>query len=113
LFVKKISQLSNINNKPNLTILLTCWDIPKLSEGVKPSQELNSRLPMLYNYLKNTWDEDSLTILGLSSTSKNLTDEPDEEYIDKTPIKFGYIINSEGIKEDDITLSIDRFIGKK
>lgn len=112
LYMKGIPSLNKIN-KPNLTIVLSCWDIQNLPDNTLPFQVLKQRLPLLYNFLKNTWREKSLSIIGLSSTGKTLTDEADEEYIDKTPIKFGYIINPNGIKEEDLTLSIQTFIGRE
>ena len=63
---------------------------------------------LIYKYK----DHSTLNIpKGLSWTGIN--DEADEEYIDKTPIKFGYIINPNGLKEEDLTLSIQTFIGRK
>ena len=111
LYIKGASPLNKIS-KPNLTILLSCWDVLSLEKGKIPSDLLCDRLPMLFNFSKNNWDEKSLSILGVSSTEKSLTDEPDEEYIDRTPIDFGYLINANGGKENDLTLSIGTFIGK-
>lgn len=99
--------------RPNLTIVLSCWDVLNLPDNTKPSDILRERLPLLYDFVKNTWADDSLSIIGLSSTEKTLTDDADEEYIDKTPIKFGYIISKEGIKQQDLTLSIHTFIGSE
>lgn len=112
LYIKGIPSLIKIN-KPNLTIVLSCWDILKLPEGTIPIDVLKVRMPLLYHFVKNTWSENALSIIGLSSTEKTLTDEADEEYIDKSPINFGYIINSKGEKQKDLTLSIRTFIGKE
>ena len=110
LYSKGIATLNKIVN-PNITIVLSCWDVLNLLDGTIPSNILEERLPLLYHFLKNTWEADSISIIGLSSTEKTLTDEADEEYIDKTPIKFGYIINSKGEEQRDLTLSINTFIG--
>jgi hypothetical protein len=112
LYGKGISTFKKINT-PNLTIILSCWDVLKLPEGAIPSEVLETRLPLVYHFIKNIWAEKSLAIIGLSSTGKTLTDEPDDEYIDKTPINFGYIINSKGEKQEDLTLSINTFIGNQ
>ena len=112
LYMKGIPALNKIN-KPNITIVLSCWDIHKFEDNTLPYDVLKERLPLLYNFLKNTWTENSLSIIGLSSTGKTLTDEADEEYINKTPIDFGYIINPNGVKEIDLTLSIQTFIGRE
>jgi hypothetical protein len=97
--------------RPNLTVILSCWDILNLPDNTRPSDILQERLPMFFDFLKNTWTDNSLSIIGLSSTEKTLTDDVDEEYIDRTPIKFGYIINTNGAKQQDLTLSIRTFIG--
>lgn len=112
LYMKGIPSLNKIN-KPNITVVLSCWDIQKFPDDTLPFDILKERLPLLYDFVKNTWAEKSLSIIGLSSTEKTLTDEADEEYIDKTPIKFGYIINPKGVKENDLTLSIQTFIGRE
>lgn len=112
LYMKGIPSLNKIN-KPNLTIVLSCWDLQNFQDYTLPFDVLRERLPLLYDFVKNTWTEKSLSIIGLSSTGKTLTDEADEEYIDKTPIKFGYVINPNGIKEEDLTLSIQTFIGRE
>lgn len=112
LYLKGVPSLNKIK-QPNLTIFLSCWDVLKLKEGTVPSNLLKERLPLLYDFAKNNWKETSLSIIGLSSTGKTLSDEPDEEYIDRTPINFGYYINTKGKKEKDLTLSIGTFIGKE
>lgn len=111
LYIKGISTFSKID-APNLTIILSCWDLLKLPDHTSPDKVLRERMPLLYQYVKNIWSENSLSIIGLSSTEKTLTDEPDEEYIDKLPINFGYIINPKGEKQRDLTLSIPTFIGQ-
>jgi Double-GTPase 1 len=115
LYAKGISSLNKIE-KPNLTVVLSCWDILidelKLSNDKVPAILLQEKVPMLYNFISNNWKEESLSIIGLSSTEKTLTDEADDDYIDLTPIKFGYFIDSDGRKERDLTLSIEKFIGR-
>lgn len=110
LYIKGVPSLNKVN-KPNLAIVLSCWDVLKLPDKTIPSKILKERLPLLYNFVKNTWSDNSLEIIGLSSTERSLTDEPDEEYIEKTPIRFGYFINSKGEKMKDLTLSIRALIG--
>jgi len=112
LYIKGVSLFNKVI-KPNLTIVISCWDNLDLAEGIIPSELLKEKLPLLYYFVENSWDVNSLSILGLSSTEKSLTDEPDEEYIDRTPIDFGYIIDSKGVKEKDLTLSIGTFIGRE
>ncbi|MBN8568070.1 MAG: hypothetical protein J0M18_00445 [Ignavibacteria bacterium] len=112
LYTKGTTTLNKVVT-PNLTVVLSCWDVLNLPDNTKPSDILKERLPLLYDFLKNIWTENSLSIIGLSSTEKTLTDAADEEYIDRTPIKFGYIISKDGAKQHDLTLSIQTFIGSE
>jgi len=96
--------------QPNLTVVLSCWDELNLPEDQVPSTLLQERLPMLFDFLNNNWQNESLSIIGLSSTEKTLTDEPDDEFIEKEPINFGYYINKNGDSQRDLTLSIKDFI---
>lgn len=112
LYIKGIPSFNKIN-KPNLTVVLSCWDLLKLPDNTLPNDILKERMPLLYHFVKNTWAEKHLSVIGLSSTEKSLTDEADEEYIDKTPINFGYIINAKGERQNDLTLSIQTFIGSE
>jgi hypothetical protein len=115
LYIKGVSTLNKIN-QPNLTVVLSCWDILKeelkISDSEIPASILKQKLPMLYNFLGNCWEEKYISIIGLSSTEKTLNDEPDDDYIDRTPIDFGYFIDTEGKKIQDLTLAIETFIGK-
>jgi len=110
IYIKGLSTFNKIHT-PNITVLLSCWDELKQAKGTVPSNLLKERLPMLFNFLENNWQKDSLSILGLSSTEKSLNDDPDDEYIDKTPIKFGYLVNKSGERTNDLTLSIGEFLG--
>ncbi len=112
IYIKGIDTFHKIN-KPNLTIMLSCWDLLKLKKNSIPAEILKERLPLLYDFVNNNWNDKDLSVLGLSSTEKSLSDDPDDDFIDRTPIDFGYIVNTKGIKEKDLTLSIETFIGKK
>jgi len=111
LHAKRISILNKIF-KPNLTVVLSCWDELNFPDNPLPSAVLQERLPFFYSFIKNNWMENSLSIIGLSSTEKTLTDESDEDYLELTPINFGYFIDCKGNKQKDLTLSIKTFIGK-
>lgn len=111
IYIKGLSVQNKIE-KPNLTIVISCWDLLGLEGNTLPSKVLEERLTLLYDFVTNNWKLNSLRILGLSSTEKTLTDDPDDDFIDQTPVKFGYIINSKGELEKDLTLSINTFIGK-
>lgn len=112
LYIKDIATLNKISS-PNLTIVLSCWDVLNQKETTLPSTLLNERLPLLYDFVRNNWNEKAISILGLSSTEKTLSDKADDDYIDRTPIDFGYLINENGEKEKDLTLTIGTFLGRK
>lgn len=109
-YIKGLSTFSPIG-QPNLTVALSCWDELDLSKNQLPATLLQERLPMLFDFLNNNWHKESLSIIGLSSTEKSLTDEPDDDFIDREPINFGYYINNIGDSHKDLTLLIKDFIG--
>lgn len=112
LYVKKVSSYNKIMS-PRLLVVLSCWDTLKVDEGIEPKDVLKKSLPMLYHFLVNNWSSKRFHIAGLSSTQKTLSNtEPDEDFIDMSPINFGYYINEYGEKNNDLTLLIDILIGK-
>lgn len=112
LYVKKISTLEKTFN-PKLTVVLSCWDnIDGVQEGTIPSELLKERLPLVKQYIDSVWEKEALSIIGLSSTERTLSAKStDEEYIEKGPENFGYIINTDGKRENDLTQSIASIIG--
>lgn len=112
LYTKKVGTNQN-DSFPNLTIVLSCWDlIEHRAEKKLPKEILKEKLPAVYSFIESTWKAGSFNIIGLSSTGKTLSEtEKDLEYVRKGPENFGYIITSEGKKQQDLTLSIATFIG--
>lgn len=109
-YIKGLSTFSPIV-RPNLTVVLSCWDELDLPEDQVPSTILQERLPMLFDFLNNNWQNQSLSIIGLSSTEKSLTDDPDDDFMDKEPINFGYFVDKGGSRNKDLTSLIWDFIG--
>ena len=109
-YIKGLSTFSPVS-QPNLTVVLSCWDELDLPEDQVPSTLLQERLPMLFDFLNNNWQNESLSIIGLSSTEKSLTDDPDEDFMDKEPINFGYFVDKGGSRNKDLTSLIWDFIG--
>ena len=101
LYTKKVALSSP--NKPQLTVLLSCWD--KLNtEGAKPLEVLHQKMPLFSNFVKSNWHEEDFQIVGLSSLGKDLDkDKPDKEYENLGPERFGYLILPNGERETDIT----------
>lgn len=112
LYAKKTASLQRTNS-PKLTVVLSCWDLLEAYAGDRlPSELLQEKLPSFYSYLTQTWIDEYLDVIGLSSTEKSLSNkEADKDFVKKGPEKFGYIITPEGRKESDLTLSIASFIG--
>jgi hypothetical protein len=103
LSIKNISIQSK--NKPKLTVILTCWDKLNQRGETKPANLFKKKLPLLFSFIQSNW-ENNFNIIGLSSTGKDLHKEPekaDKEYENKNPIDFGYYIDTDGRKEEDIT----------
>ncbi|WKD85190.1 hypothetical protein KCTC32516_00530 [Polaribacter huanghezhanensis] len=109
-YIKGLSRFSPIV-EPNLTVVLSCWDELDLPEDQVPSTLLQERLPMLFDFLNNNWQNESLSIIGLSSTEKSLSDDPDDDFMDKEPINFGYFVDKGGSRNEDLTSLIWDFIG--
>lgn len=109
-YIKGLSTFSPIV-QPNLTVVLSCWDELDLAEDQVPSTLLQERLPMLFDFLNNNWQNESLSIIGLSSTEKSLTDDPDDDFMDKEPINFGFFVDKGGSRNKDLTSLIRDFIG--
>ncbi|WP_405412175.1 hypothetical protein [Maribacter sp. Asnod1-A12] len=109
-YIKGLSTYSTIF-EPNFTVVLSCWDELDLPADQVPSTLLHERLPMLFDFLNNNWQKESLSIIGLSSTGKSLTDDPNEDFMDKEPINFGYFVDKGGSRNKDLTSLIWYFIG--
>jgi hypothetical protein len=91
-----------VNYKTKLTIVLTCWD--EMNTEEKPYDVLQSKLPLLLNFLESNWDENYLNIVGLSAQGFSLTTpENKEKYQIEGPEEFGYLVLPDGTQTNDIT----------
>ena len=63
---------------------------------------------MLASYLVSNWDEDKLSIWGLSALGKELTEaSKDEDFIDEGPENQGWVISpNETIEQKNIDLTL-------
>ena len=96
-----------LNNKPKLTIVLTCWD--EMNTEAKPYDVLKSKLPLLLNFLESNWHETYLNIIGLSAQGFSLTTtENKEKYQIEGPEEFGYLVLPNGTQTNDITELIEQ-----
>jgi len=96
-----------LNNRPKLTIALTCWD--EMNTEEKPYDVLKSKLPLLLNFLESNWEESCLNIVGLSAQGFSLTlPENKEKYQIEGPEEFGYLVLPDGTQTNDITELIEQ-----
>ncbi|UZE33588.1 hypothetical protein LOY69_23175 [Pseudomonas sp. B21-059] len=90
-------------HKPRLTILLSCWD--ELETTELPADLLESRLPMLWSFVRSNWALP--TVIGLSALERALDKtDADQDYAIRGPEEFGYVVLPNGEKSTDITLPI-------
>ena len=113
-FIELIQTLLYVKSKrtkqpilePKLSVVLTCWD--ELITEKTPYQVLEEKLPLLLHYIETIWIGDSVKIFGLSAQEFPLiTQEAKDKYQDELPENFGYIINPEGKKDNDITKLVE------
>lgn len=90
------------NSTTKLTVVLTCWD--ELNNPSLPNEELKKYLPLLLNFIETNWIESKINITGLSSQGFSLK-EPENKikYQEQGSENFGYMINSDGKENKDIT----------
>lgn len=92
---------------PPLTVLLSCWDELGRKPGDRPMDELKRRLPMLANFITGTWGASAIQVLGLSAQGRPLREDViDEDFVDKGPEHFGFVVLSDGSESHDLTLPI-------
>ena len=88
---------------PKLAVLLTCWD--ELEFDGTPSDALQVRLPMFWQYLQSTWRTPS--IMGLSALGRPLSPHrPDSDYSSRGPEHFGFVVKPDGSRSSDLTWPI-------
>lgn len=97
--------------KPNLLVLLSCWDelvrSGEASDGDLPSDVLRRRMPMLSEFIGSNWQEKAFTVYGLSSLEKTLNSKKsDDEFRNLGPENFGFVIEPDGTKNSDLTLPV-------
>ncbi len=92
---------------PSLVILMSCWDELHLAEGARPDAQLKASLPLLSSYVKCRWGENKAAVFGLSALESPLdVNKPNEDFVNRGPEQFGYVITPEGNKTSDLTLPI-------
>ena len=107
MFVRRTGTLRPIAGPP-LMLLLSCWDeLPDAQLAAKPRDVLGSRLPMLSAFIESNWRPGSLHVLGLSALERPLREDAvDEEFVDRGPEAFGYVVLEDGRRNPDLTLTV-------
>lgn len=102
LYAKSLNAQSK--DKPPLTILLSCWDKLKQRKNTVPANVLEDKMPLLHYFIINNWNDQNLSVVGLSSLSKDLNaKKPDLDFAMDGPENFGYFVNETGKVESDLT----------
>lgn len=95
--------------QPRLCVLLSCWDELGIQDGAQPAEVLRDHLPLLSAFLNANWNE--LSIFGLSALERDLDpDTPDDDYVNRGPEAFGYVVKDDGTHDADLTLPLARLI---
>lgn len=97
--------------KPNLLVLLSCWDdvvrAGEASDGDLPADVLRRRMPMLSQFIASNWQKEAFAVYGLSSLEKTLDSKnSDDEFLNRGPENFGFVIEPDGTKNSDLTLPV-------
>ena len=91
---------------PKLGVLLTCWDELNLND-ISPQRLLAQRTPLLEQFIRAKWNQDSYFVLGLSSLERPLDAKLcDDDFINRGPESFGYVVRADGSQCDDLTVPL-------
>jgi hypothetical protein len=88
---------------PRLAIVLSCWDETGCLKC--PSELFTEKMPLLNSFIRSNWLDEAWSVWGLSSLGKALSQEQcDQEYAEKGPENFGYVVEPHTTKMDpDLT----------
>jgi hypothetical protein len=107
IFVRGTGTLAPISHPP-LLLLLSCWDeLPPAEQNSTPADILRTHMPMVAAFVEANWQEEALSVLGLSALERSLDEEKvDWEFVDRGPEEFGYVVLPDGSHDRDLTLAI-------
>ena len=108
LLYARSANLSQRLATPVIGIILSCWDeIGVTDDKQTPEQVLRAKLPLLADFVEANWQKEARFVFGLSSLERPLDDKlADDEFINKGPEHFGYVIAQNGEQIDDLTLPL-------
>lgn len=103
--------ISRPTQMPTIGVVLSCWDEICSDPNVKPNILLDDKAPLISQFLQSNWKPESRFVIGLSSTGKPLNEStPDEDFKRKGPEEFGFSIDIDGSRVDDLTLPISKML---
>lgn len=107
MFVRGTNTLTPVTHPP-LMLLLSCWDeLPAAEADAEPITVLRARMPMVAAFAEANWAPNALTVMGLSALERPLSEDAvDEEFVDRGPEAFGYVVKPDGQRDRDLTLAI-------
>ena len=95
---------------PPLIILVTCVD--ELIDFDNPRTALKNHLPLFVSYVDAHWSSKHCSFWGLSSLGMELSDiEPNRKFVEEGPERQGYVIDSHGDRDQDLTRPFAALLG--
>lgn len=103
-----VRSLNGGDKAPPMVVLLSCWDELELPDGVKPKDVLDQTMPLLASFIRSHWDSRCI-VVGLSALGTELNKETaNEQFANRGPEHFGFIVGDDGCHETDLTKPIIR-----
>ena len=97
---------------PPLSVLLTCVD--EFDDFAKPRTALRGHLPLLVSFLETNWPEAKLQYWGVSSLGMSLSEkEPNHDFAESGPENNGYVVDSDGEQDKDLTAAFTKMLESK
>ena len=95
-------------SKPKLAIILSCYDqISNSTSTTTPKEIFEKELPLLNQFLHSNWEQDKITIWGLSSLGRALDKRSQNTFVDNGPENQGWIISPDSYERStDLTSPI-------
>ena len=93
---------------PQISLLLSCWDeLPASQRQQPPARVLHERMPLVSAFIESNWEKSARYITGVSALERALSEESqDDDFIDRGPEEFGYVVLPNGAHDPDLTLAI-------
>lgn len=95
-------------SKPKLAIVLSCYDqVSNSTSTTTPKEIFEKELPLLNQFLHSNWEQDKITIWGLSSLGRALDKRSQNTFVDNGPENQGWIISPDSYERStDLTSPI-------